>query len=60
MNYSLETSEFTCTHVTLKNNFKATEANYKLWLKAKSTSQSCTEPGYNNLIFSIFHLPILP
>lgn len=35
MNYSLETSEFTCTHLIFKTNFKATEANKKVRLKAK-------------------------
>lgn len=60
MNYSLETSEFTCTHLTFKNNFKPTEANKKLRLKANPPlPQSCTEPGYNDFIFSLFHLTIL-
>lgn len=52
MNYSLETSEFTCTHITFKNNFKTTEANKKPRLQK-------AEPAYNNFIFNPFLLPIL-
>lgn len=65
MNYSLEASEFMYTHLTFKNNFKATEANKKIRLKAKPTllkavlSLDITISFLVYFIFQILHNSVL-
>lgn len=63
MNYSLEISEFTCTHTTFWNHFKATGANKKPRLKAElhswKLSLGTTISFLVYFIFQFLHSPSL-